>query len=207
MFLYVEVNQASKNATQKSLQIIEAPMMSTGNWYCIRTQRYKESWVNHQLSDLGKECYLPLFRERRIVRRQWKDVIKPLFPCYLFVRCRDSSDFHTTGTLPGAVNILGSQECGPLVVDERIIAALRQRSVQGYITVEPPLLVAGEELEVVAGPFTGVSALFQQELKAGERVAVLMQILSSSVRVELPRLYVRKKVVSPAWQSAAAVAA
>jgi transcriptional antiterminator RfaH len=181
--------------------------MSNGNWYCIRTQRYKESWVNHQLADLGKECYLPLLRERRIVRRQWKDVIEPLFPCYLFVRCGDGADFRTVSTLPGTINILSSQEHGPIVVDERVVAALRHRSVQGYITVAPPALIAGEELEVIAGPFAGVSALFQQELKAGERIAVLMQVLSSSVRVELPRAYVRKKAVSAAWQSAAAVAA
>ena len=170
------------------------------NWYCVRTQRYKENWVGRQLLDLGREFYLPLLRERRIVRRQWKDVIEPLFPCYLFVRCVDGSDFRAVSTLSGAVNILSSVENGPIPIDERVITTLRNRSLHGYITVQPPSLVAGEELEVVAGPFEGVAVLFQQELKAGERVAVLMKILSSWVRVDLPRTYVRKQVAYPGRQ-------
>jgi transcriptional antiterminator RfaH len=140
---------------------------------------------------MGKEFYLPLLRERRIVRRQWKDVIEPLFPCYLFVRCVDGSDFRAVNTLSGAVNIISSMENGPLPVDERVIATLRQRSVGGYITMQPPSLNVGEKLEVVAGPFQGLEAIFQQELKAGERVAVLMKLLSSWVRLDLPRTYVR----------------
>jgi len=48
-------------------------------------------------------------------------------------------------------------------------------------------------LEIKEGPFQGLRALFQQELKAGERVAVLLDLLSSRVRAELPRAYVEKK--------------
>ena len=173
------------------------------NWYCVRTQRYKENWVSRQLLDLGRESYLPLLRERRIVRRQLKEVIEPLFPCYIFVRCADGSDFRVISSLPGAVNIISSVESGPIPIDERVINVLRNRSMCGYITLQPPSLVPGEELEVVAGPFEGVSVLFQQELKAGERVAVLMKILSSWVRVDLPRTYVRKQVANPGWQIAA----
>src|SRR4249920_2027678 len=121
----------------------------TSDWYCIRTQRYKENWVSRQLLDMGKECYLPLLRERRIVRRQWKEVTEPLFPCYLFVRCVDRSDFRVVSTLSGAVNIISSVEHGPISIDERVITALRNRSLHGCITVQPPSLVVGEELKVV----------------------------------------------------------
>jgi transcriptional antiterminator RfaH len=147
--------------------------------------------VSRQLLDMGKEFYLPLLRDRRVVRRRWREVIEPLFPCYLFVRCVDGSDFRAVNTLSGAVNIISSMENGPLPVDERVIATLRQRSVGGYITMQPPSLNVGEKLEVVAGPFQGLEVLFQQELKAGERVAVLMKLLSSWVRLDLPRTYVR----------------
>ena len=94
-------------------------------------------------------------------------------------------------------------ENGPLPVDERVIATLRQRSVGGYITMQPPSLNVGEKLEVVAGPFQGLEVLFQQELKAGERVAVLMKLLSSWVRLDLPRAYVRKQVGYTGWQAGA----
>jgi transcriptional antiterminator RfaH len=173
------------------------------DWYCIRTQRYKENWVSNQLLDARKEFYLPLLRERRIVRRQWKDVVEPLFPCYLFVRCVDGLDFRLVSTLFGVVKIVSSIEHGPLQVDEQIIATLQSRSVDGYITVQPLSFSTGEKLEVVAGPFQGLTALFQQELKAGERVAVLMQILSSWVRVDLPRAYVQGQANGSGYQAVA----
>ena len=173
------------------------------DWYCVRTRRYKENWVSHQLLDMGKESFLPLLRERRFVRRQWKDVIEPLFPCYLFVRCTDRSDFRLVNTLFGVVNIVSSIEHGPLQVDEQIITTLQNRSVDGYITVQPLSFSVDDRLEVIAGPFRGLTVLFQRELKAGERVAVLMQILSSWVRVDLPRVYVQKQTNDPGWKAVA----
>ena len=122
------------------------------SWYCVRTQRYKENWVCRQLSDLGKEFYLPLLRERRIVRRQWKDVIEPLFPCYIFVRCVDGSDFRVVSTLLGAVNIISSVENGPIPIDERVITTLRNRLLHGCITVSPPLLLQAKNLKLLPVP-------------------------------------------------------
>jgi transcription antitermination factor NusG len=80
-----------------------------------------------------------------------------------------------------------------LEVDEAIIAALRQRSANGYLEIPLVPFFPGEELEIISGSFQGLRALFQQELKAGERVAVLLELLSSRVRVELPRAYVETK--------------
>ena len=99
--------------------------------------------------------------------------------------------------------MVGTLKDGPLAVDEQIISILHDRSQGGYIEINPFLFSPGEELQVVAGPFQGLRALFQQELKAGERVAVLLEILSSRVRVELPRTYVEKSSTTRSWPSAA----
>ena len=50
------------------------------NWYCVRTNRYKESWVTQQLLEIGLQAYLPLLREQRKVRRQMKWVLNPYSP-------------------------------------------------------------------------------------------------------------------------------
>ena len=148
-----------------------------------------------QLSELGQEVYLPLLREKRFVRRQLKWVIKPLFPCYLFARHVTNGNISVVHRTAGVINIVSTPTDGPLVVEEQIIRSLRERSVNGCIEVKPALLSPGEKLEVIAGPFQGLEALFQQELKAGERVAVLLEILSSRVRIEMPRAYVQKNSV------------
>ena len=173
------------------------------SWYCIHTKRYKESWVARQLIESCDEVYLPLLRQRRMVRRQLKWVIEPLFPSYLFARFPVGERYKTVRYTPGVVSVVSTPEDGPIAVDEAIITILHERSCNGYVAVQPAHLFRGEELEVIAEPFQGLKALFQQELKAGERVAVLLDLLSSRVRVELPRAYVRQKSTVHSQQSAA----
>jgi len=161
-------------------------------WYCIRTKRYKENWVAQQLLELGQEVYLPLLREQRNVRRKLKWVVEPLFPCYLFSLLFMGRNLDAVRHMAGVVSVVGTPEDGPLVVEEQIINSLRERSLNGYIEVKPSLFFPGEKLQVIAGPFQGLEALFQKELKAGERVAVLLETLSSRVRIEMPCAYVQK---------------
>ncbi len=130
-------------------------------------------------------------------------MIEPLFPSYLFARFPVGKRFKTVRYTPGVVSVVSTPEDGPIVVDETIITVLRERSCNGYVEIQPAPLFMGEELEVIAGLFQGLRALFQQELKAGERVAVLLDLLSSRVRVELPRAYVQQKSTVHSQQSAA----
>ena len=97
--------------------------------------------------------------------------------------------------------MVGTLKDGPLAVDEQIISILHDRSQDGYIEINPLLFSPGEELQVLEGPFQGLHALFQQELKAGERVVVLLEILSSQVRAELPRTYVGKSATPRCYRS------
>jgi len=163
------------------------------HWVCVKTNRYKEKWVTQQLSDSCDEVYLPLLRQYKKVRRQFKWVIEPLFPCYLFARFdREQAVARVRSTL-GVATLLSTSEDGPVVVDEAIINALRERSVNGYIEVRPVPLRPGDELEIIEGPFQGLTALFEKNLKAGERIVVLLDLLSSRVRVEVPRFCVQRK--------------
>lgn len=167
---------------------------TAARWYCIHTKRYKERWVTHQLVEVCAEVYLPLLRERRRVRRQEVWRIEPLFPSYVFARFALAPRFRAVRYTPGVLELVSGREGEPLEVEPLIITALRERSPQGWLEVQPPPFVPGEELEVVDGPFQGLRALFQQELRGGERVAVLLELLSSHVRVELPRTCLRKKL-------------
>jgi transcriptional antiterminator RfaH len=163
------------------------------NWYCIQTKRYKESWVARQLMESCTEIYLPLLRQQRLVRRQRKWVIEALFPGYLFARFVAEERLRAVRYTPGVVQVLSTLEGEPIAVDAAIVGALRERSTDGYVEVESVPFFPGEELKIKEGPFQGFRALFQQELKAGERVAVLLELLSSRVRVELPRAYVETR--------------
>lgn len=162
-------------------------------WYCIRTKRYKENWVVQQLTAACNEVYLPLLRQRRVVRRRVKWVTEPLFPGYVFARFSVEEKYRAVRYTSGVLGVISTDKEGPTEVDERLIVEIRAASVNGYIEIQPAPLVPGEEVEIIAGPFQQLRALFQHELKAGERVAVLLELLASQVRVELPRDYIQKK--------------
>jgi transcriptional antiterminator RfaH len=163
------------------------------DWFCIKTNRYKENWVARQLAEWCDEVYLPLLREYKKVRRQLKWVIEPLFPCYLFARFGHEQVFGKVRSTPGVGTVLSTYEEGPIIVDGAIIDGLRARSINGHIEIRPAVLSPGDELEVIQGPFEGLTALFEQNLQAGERIVILLDLLSSRVRVQVPRAYVQKK--------------
>lgn len=162
-------------------------------WYCIRTKRYKENWVIQQLTAACNEVYLPLLRQRRVVRRRVKWVTEPLFPGYVFARFSVEEKYRRVRYTSGVLDVIRTANEGPIEVAPLLIAEMREASVNGYIEIHPAPFVRGEEIDIIAGPFQQLRALFQQELKAGERVAVLLELLASQVRVELPRDYIQKK--------------
>jgi transcriptional antiterminator RfaH len=166
---------------------------SASLWCCVVTKRYKEQWVAQQLAACCDEVYLPLLRQKRKIRRQLKWTIEPLFPGYLFARFAIEAKYCAVRYTPGVSSVLGTQDTGPIVVDSAVISTLQATSQEGYLEIQAASFCPGEELEILVGPFQQLRAVFQQELKAGERVAVLLDLLSSQVRVELPRDYVRKK--------------
>src|ERR1043166_8339234 len=63
-------------------------------WYCARTQPKHEHIAAASLTrNLGLEVFHPRLRMERATRRGAVNVIEPLFPCYVFVRClADSLD-------------------------------------------------------------------------------------------------------------------
>lgn len=161
-------------------------------WYCIYTKRYKEQFASLRLREVCEEVYLPLLRHRRLVRKRPQWVTEPLFPGYLFARFCLEQRLEKVRYTPGVARLIASQTGTPQEVDGRIITGLRQRSPHGYIEIQPEPLVMGETVEVITGPFQKLHALFQRELKTGERVVVLLELLSSQVVVELPREYIQK---------------
>ena len=161
-------------------------------WFCIKTNRYKERWVTQQLAGWCDEVYLPLLREFKKVRRQFIWAVEPLFPGYLFARFELDRDLAKVRSTPGLGKVLSASEEGPIVVDEKIVKVLRERSKNGYIEIRPGALLPGDEVEVMNGPFRGLTALFEKSLKEGERIIILLDLLSSRVRVQVPRVYVQK---------------
>jgi transcriptional antiterminator RfaH len=154
------------------------------HWICARTEPMRESAAQHFLGLNGFTSYCPRIR---VVRRHHGRRIetKPvLFPSYLFIWV--TGGWWAARWSPGIVGLLTNGGAEPARVPSQIIDSLRQRERGGLIELPKQGFKVGDKVMVRAGPFTNHHALFQGQ-RPHQRVEVLLQLLGSVQKVELPR--------------------
>lgn len=162
------------------------------NWYCIQTKPKKEILVEKYLNDeLELETYFPRLRRKKTIRRVKREVIEPLFPRYLF--CRLSLADCYRAVIYGR-DVLGLVSAGnkPTVVDEQIILQLKDWAGEGddIIVLEPKTIKKGDPIKITDGPMQGLEATFLQEATQDERVAILLNIMNTEVRLKIDRDFI-----------------
>lgn len=152
-------------------------------WYAVHTKPRQEHTALTHLERQGFTCYLPLICERRQVRRQTQWVSSAFFPRYLFARL----DLARQNTAPirSTQGVVGLVRFGlePAALPDGFVDRLRLECGAGGMT-QVVEWQTGQALEVTAGPFTGLRAVFAA--RDGEaRVIVLMDLLGATQRVTL----------------------
>jgi transcriptional antiterminator RfaH len=174
-------------ATQLEASIERYPVAAA--WYVVQTGRYREQVAQAFLAQRDICSYLP-----RIV--QWPPPpvggeVAPMFPGYLFVQAVLADAAYRISTTPGVKSFVsfGDQ---PAALDPEIIDVLRGREGPDGLIRCGTSLPENCQVEIVGGPFRGLTAILQQELRAQERVRVLMCILQRETRVDLPGKWVKR---------------
>ena len=154
-------------------------------WYTIRTKARKETVVERRLGDLNLEVFLPWLRSRRRIGSRYQWVLVPLFPGYLFCRL----DLVLTGKAvryaPGVKDFVKfGNRIAELEVD--VIETLQNRCPNGVARIQPRIYRVGEPVMIREGPLAGLEAIFEQEMRESQRVAVLLDLLGRKTRLILP---------------------
>jgi len=153
-------------------------------WYTVQTKPRREKEVEKRLGGLELEVFLPWLRCRRRVgsRHQW--VLVPLFPGYLFCRLDLTLSGRAARYTPGVKDFV---KFGNRVaeVSLEVIRALQDRCPDGVAQMQPRVYRAGDPVMIKEGPFSGLEAIFEREMKGSERVAVLLSILGRQTRLVL----------------------
>lgn len=171
-----------------STAAFSAGAIETRLWFCIHSHREQEQRAVANLLDQGHPVLFPRYRGSRSNGYKYFDIIRPLFPTYLFAQFNPdlhlAKVLHTRG-VHNVVSIAGE----PCVVGEDVI-----ESIQSRMDLEPGLvklldvreLKAGANVRVVQGSFAGqVGKLLGVKTGARERVIVLLGLLQRDVSVEL----------------------
>lgn len=165
-------------------------------WGVVNTHPHRERQAELNLAQQQFRVYLP--RHVKTVRhaRRETQVERPLFPGYLFV----AIDPAKTAWRPIAstVGVRAIVQFGdrPALVDDRFIAALRERERDGVIVLPARPYEPGEAVRVVGGPFAGAVAKVLA-CRDGERITVLLELLQKQFSAALDVRLVRRDAEGP----------
>lgn len=156
-------------------------------WYVVYTQPNGELRAVLNLKRQGFGAYVPhCLKERRHARRTER-VARPLFPRYVFVHLDLETDRWRSvyGTF-GVSDFIGNGS-GPVPVPEEIIEEIRaHEDNSGLVVLDLPAFRRGQKVEIVEGPMTTQTGLFQH-MTDNQRVVLLLELLGRFVRVTMPR--------------------
>lgn len=157
------------------------------SWFAAQVTPRHEKKVEVILGLRFHEHFLPTY----LARRKWSDRVKtieePLFPGYVFVKITRSVVGEVLA-IPGVIRIVnfGGKPC-PVPEEEIVALQLVCRSNRDMCAF--PYLNAGQKVQVVAGPLSGVTGIIMN-WKKQDRVIINIDLIMKSVAVEVDRMEV-----------------
>jgi len=154
-------------------------------WFCLRTQPKHEKLAAQFLRvHAGLEVFSPVIRFQRATMSGKKWFEEALFPCYIFARFPYWTHYRMAASAMGVTKIVGFGG-QPSVVEDAVIAELREFARDNETIEIAPSIEPGDEVTVLDGPFKGLRAVVTRVLPAKERVAVLLELLGTQREVEV----------------------
>jgi transcription antitermination factor NusG len=161
----------------------------TRNWYALLTRHQHEKTVATALSNKNHAVYLPLYRSVRRWQDRAKQVLLPLFPCYVFIREGMDRQLEILKT-PGIIHIV-SWGGRPAIVPQTQLLAVKQ-IIESCLHVEShPYLQCGDRVRVKTGPLMGLEGILVRK-KGLARLVISMEMLGRSAAVEIDVLNVER---------------
>lgn len=150
----------------------------------MAVQPQADAMARTHLERQGFPVYAPTIARTVRHARQFVTRNAPLFPGYLFIRVDISRA--RWRSINGTRGVRGLVTAGdnPAPIPERAMTELLEAG-----NLLKPLEV-GTPLEILAGPFAGLTAQLLR-LDGASRVAVLMELIGGRLSVNLPRASVR----------------
>jgi transcriptional antiterminator RfaH len=161
-----------------------------GRWIAINTHPHREQVAVENLARQNFEVYCP--RELKRVRhaRSVRDVLRPLFPGYLFARVSlELSGWRPIQSTYGVRTLIrfGDQVA---CLENGFIEQLRAREIDGVIARPATPYRVGQEVRLNGGPFDGLVATII-EMDAKDRLVLLATLLNQSIRLQVRSAAVR----------------
>lgn len=161
-------------------------------WYAIRTHPKQENRAEKNLQAWNVEAFFPRIKDCRFNEFTGEPsyFIKPLFPGYLFARFALNNLLHNVRFTRGVHSVvcIGSD---PAPVDDRVIEIIAaQIDATGFVKIGVDL-EPGAKVLVQAGPFKGLTGIFEREASDADRIKILLDCVNFQARVEVDKKHVK----------------
>ncbi len=168
--------------------------LESPRWFLIHTQPKQETRAEFNLNAWNVETLAPRLKERRFhpYTGAPTHVVKPLFPGYIFALFKPAllGKVHYTRGVHSVVSFGGE----PVTVEDDVIEAIRARVCEdGFVRVGEELK-PGDKVLIKSGPLKNLSGVFERELKASERVSILLTSVNYQSRLTVERDAIQKVV-------------
>jgi transcriptional antiterminator RfaH len=143
----------------------------------------------------GIEVFAPRIRQPFPKRgsTECSDRVEPLFPSYIFARFELAVFYRKIRLTRGVHTIVGLGESATPVDDVTIEALKGRVETNGFVRLGYPR--QGDLVEIVGGPLRSLTGIFESGLNGRDRVQILLTMLASGVRVELPKDFIRPQLI------------
>lgn len=152
-------------------------------WLCLFTQPTRESLAAGSLDNAGFEVFLPVYKKSIVHARRRSEVLRPLFPRYIFARAA-SADCNLAAAyrLTGVSSFAGPNLAQSWVSDDIIDTFRRRQDATGVIHMDFSHVKPGQKVLVATGPFAGFEAAFS-EPNDQKRSWILIHLLGKANKV------------------------
>lgn len=151
-------------------------------WYLLYCKSGNETRAQANLENQGITSFFPLFNKEKLRKGKKRASQEPLFPNYLFVYLDVAeANFNAIRSTRGVIDFVKAG-ANYVRVPDNVIHSL-QASQQNFSYTEQ-LFQQGQELEVLRGPFAGLTGIFQCE-DGLERSILMIRLLSSQQKVSV----------------------
>jgi transcriptional antiterminator RfaH len=159
-------------------------MLAVDAWGVVNTHPHRERVALENLARQEFDAYCPLVRRRVRHARRVDDVLRPLFPGYLFVRL--SPHMRRWRSIMSTLGVRMLVRFGEQLafIEDDFVQALRSHEIDGAIVRPTSSYMVGQTVNVVSGPLSGLAATII-DMDDKDRLVVLMNILNRPVKVQI----------------------
>lgn len=158
-------------------------------WFVAQTQPGKETLAESHLLRQNFRIFLPLYRKTIRHARRIQEVLRPLFPGYIFVNLDLEKDqWRSINGTRGITHLLTQDDHRPLFVPEGIVETLQnEQKEQGAIALGSlaNALKEGDTVRMVEGAFEDQIGTIET-LSDKDRVQILLNFMNRPLKVSMP---------------------